>query len=357
MRKLLGLLLLVLGCGANHGDAFLRAIDAGQAAEARGRYGEAAERYDEAARTARIDKDRDYARFLAASMLRRSGDRSGAASILATLAAASPPGEETAAAAYALADMRIEDDPAGWDDLLAVLSKFPDSGVGRPALRRIVAHRDATDGEEKTLAFLRQLGTTLGRTERGEEIAYEIAAHEAATGDPRGARDAFVLVAHRWAYPHGALFDDALYRASEEDEKLGRYSQAIADLEELLAVREHSFLVGSYERPRFDAAALRIGVLYRDRLGDRARARAAFHRLYAEFKTSLLRGEALWDEASLWKDDGDLARSCDTLRTLVGEFRDSRYVPCARERCPAIPLPEGKNVVRTCHAYIERGGR
>jgi hypothetical protein len=97
---------------------------------------------------------------------------------------------------------------------------------------------------------------------------------------------------------------------------------------------------------------LRIGALYRDRLHDRPKAREAFHRLYAEFEHSTARDDALWLEASLWRDDGNAHASCDRLALLVREFPDSRYVPCATKELCGIVRPEKSRAPKECHPYI-----
>jgi hypothetical protein len=99
---------------------------------------------------------------------------------------------------------------------------------------------------------------------------------------------------------------------------------------------------------------MRIATLYRDRLHDRERAKDAFHRLYCDFTTSNLRDDALWEEASLWREEGDTGTACKRLATLVHDFPDSRYVPCAPKGCPRIARPEKSRAPTTCHAYLER---
>jgi hypothetical protein len=114
--------------------------------------------------------------------------------------------------------------------------------------------------------------------------------------------------------------------------------------------------MGSYERKHYVPAMLRIGELYRDKLGDHARARDTFHRLYADYAHSTMRDDALWLEASLWKQDGDPRTACDRLSTLVHEFPDSRYVPCATEQCSALTRPAESGAPKACRAYLGRAG-
>jgi tetratricopeptide (TPR) repeat protein len=341
----------------DRGAGYERAFAEGERAESAGRFAEAAQRYAEAGSAAKVGRDRDYARHAAALMLERAGDRAGARAGLDALSAGAH-SEEAALAAYESARMAIEhgdgdgDETPGWKELEAMLLRFPNDGVARPALRRLVAHEDEARGDASTLELLRRLQPALDGTERGEEVAYQIALRLDRLGRTVAARDALVAVATRWAYPHGTLFDDALYRASELDERMGRYDVAIADLRRMLAVRESSWFTGSYERPRFDAGQMRIADLYEDRLHDDARAREELHRLYTDFKTSLLRDHALWKEAALWIRSGDRARGCDRLGTLVRDFPDSRYVPCAMTQCPGLARPSKSKAPETCRRYL-----
>jgi tetratricopeptide (TPR) repeat protein len=350
------LLLVLAACTPDRGSVYTRSFALAEQAETRGRYADAATRYDEAAHAAKIPRDADHARYLQALMLEHAGDRSAANAAYEAIANASPPKEDSAAAAYRAADMRIVhgDAAEGWRDLEAMLRRFPGAGVARPALHRLVRHADDERGDAGSLEYLRGLETTLGTSDRAEEISYEIAVRLGRVGQAQAARDAFLRVAARWPYPKGLLFDDALYRASELDEELGRYDDAIADLRKMLAARESSVLIGSYERPRYDAAQLRIAELYEGRLHDDARARAALHELYTKFKTSLLREKALWEEAELWGKDGDAEHRCALLAKLVDDFPDSRYVACAKERCPKITVPRSSRAPNECRAYIER---
>jgi tetratricopeptide (TPR) repeat protein len=173
-------------------------------------------------------------------------------------------------------------------------------------------------------------------------------------GDHAGAAKDYVACADKYPYPFGSLWDDALYRASEMEEKLGRYPEAIAPLERMLKEREEAHTLGSYERPRYTPALMRIAQLRSERLGDRDGARAAYHRLYAEHTHSPMRDDALWREAGLWRLDGRDDKACDRLQTLASDFPDSRYVPCAVAQCPGVRRPEKSKAPATCHAYITR---
>jgi TolA-binding protein len=215
----------------------------------------------------------------------------------------------------------------------------------------VVRHKDETNGG---LAYLGALAPRVDATELAQDVAYLRAGHLAEAGETAAARDAYLALADRWRYPFGALWDDALYRASEMEEKLGRHREAIAVLERMLKEREPSVSMGSYERPKYTPALMRIAKLYQERLQDRTNARAAYHRLYTDFTHSPMRDDALWREAELWRSDGKNGEACDVLRTLAGDFPDSRYVPCIVERCPGVRRADKSKAPATCHPYITR---
>ncbi|MGH7296895.1 MAG: tetratricopeptide repeat protein, partial [Polyangiaceae bacterium] len=260
-----------------------------------------------------------------------------------------------AEAAYRASLLRVEHGDAGrgWRDMEDVPRRFPQHGVAHVAVRHLVAHADEK-GPEAGLAELDALERDLGKTELVELVTYLRAQHLEALGRDAEARDAFLRIADRWPYPFGAFFDDALWEASLLDEKLGRARPAADDLERLVAMRETTTIMGSYERARYVPAMLRLGALYRDVLHDHAKARETFHRLYTDYAHSTRRDAALWEEAAIWRADGDVATACSRLSTLVSEFPDSRYVPCATASCPGLARPSKSGAPTECRDYIRR---
>lgn len=354
LAGLAGLAALLAGCAPTRGAAYEKSLADARRASHAGRHEEAAHAFDDAAKNAKVPRDAIYARYEAALARAETGDTSRAASELRAIADLPPPNAYAAQAAFKAANLTAKNDPArGASELEAVAVRFPESGVARVALNRVLRISADGGGPAAALARLDALGPKLQSTALAETVTYERAKCLAELGKTEAARDAFLDVATRWPYPR-AYFDDALYRASELDEKLGRPEAAIADLERMLSYREKSTMIGSYERPRYIPAVLRIAKLYEERLHDRARAREALHRLYREFTTSTLRDDALWREAELWRKDGDNASACDRLGALVSDIPDSRYVPCAIERCPSLKRPSKSKAPATCHAYLLR---
>jgi TolA-binding protein len=107
--------------------------------------------------------------------------------------------------------------------------------------------------------------------------------------------------------------------------------------------------MGSYERPRFSEAQLKIAKIYRDGLKDRAAARRELRKVYTDHPTSTLRDDALWAEAVMLHQDKSQADACDVVKRLVSELPESRYARCARAVCPTAPEPK-----RPCADYILR---
>jgi tetratricopeptide (TPR) repeat protein len=349
------LALALAACAPDRGDEFTRALAEARRAHTAGRFDEAATRFDVAARTAKVPRDAVYARYEAALARARAGDAARASAELRAIAAADPPNAYSAQAAFRAAMLAMPIDEArAYAELEAVALRFPRSGVGRVALLRVLRRDDEVSGPAAALARAERLTPKVVGTPLEEDARYERAKRLAALDRKEEARAAYLDVADRWPYPFGVYFDDALYRASEIEEELGRPGEAIVHLERLLRYREKAEMMGSYERPRYVPALLRIADLYEKRLGDRARARQSLHRLYRDFETSTLRDDALWREAELWREDGDEATACKRLATLASEFPDSRYVPCASERCPSIARPKKSKAPATCRGYILR---
>jgi tetratricopeptide (TPR) repeat protein len=321
----------------------------GDRAYSAGRYEEAAGAYGDAATKAKRDHDRAEALYLEGSSYARARSWDRARAVFQRLIAEMPKSERAERASFDLGDLEIDAGAAdrGYDRLRDALLLHPNNGLARRALERWLSRLDERNGD--ALAWLRGASAKLEKTELDETVRYQIAMHLEAASDLEGARNAFVACAERHPYPEGSLFDDALFRASLLDEKLGRPRDAIEDLRRMLAAREPSTFAGSYERPRFSPAQFRIAVLYRDKLGDHASARSEFHKLYALHETSILRDDALWEEAKLAAADGDTGAACQITSTLAKEFHDSRYVACATSLCPkAVPSP------KPCHPYLLR---
>ncbi len=343
----------VLGCGAVLPSAFAVSYANGQRAEAAGRWQEAAAGYDEAASASTDERQKDDARYHAAIARERAGDVAGGGRDLLAIASGTGAYAQEAAMAHALLLLQTND-PAAASELDAIIRQFPNEGLARRALALRVRSLDAS-GVDDALAYLASLESATQTTEVGADVVYQQAIRVEQKGEIERAHAMYLDVATRWPYPQGALFDDALWRASLAAEKLSDPKRAVADLETMLQVREQSQLNGSYDRPRFPDALIRVAKLQESALHDDAAARAAWQRFTSTFTSSPKLDLALWNDARLAKKSGDVAGACSELTSLVARFPDSRYVPCAIAECKTIARPEASHAPAQCHAYLARG--
>ena len=349
-----------VACAPTYGKPYLDAMAAGDRAFGAGRYDEAARAYDDAAAKALRVKDRDEARFLQARTYQRAEKWVEASSTFRRLAKDSPTGPRTVRAEFDIADLEIEhgNPEAGWRMLAEAARRNPTHGLARHAVVRLAQHAGEVGGGERAAeAWLRAARPTWDGTELEQVLEYEIAVSLERQERLPEARDAFLKTARAHPYPFGGLTDDAFWHAAEIDTKLGQHQQAIDLLRELLRGRESpSHTVGSYERPRFSQAQMRIAEITRDGLRDGARARVEFHRVYTDHPTSLLRDDALWAEALLARAAGDAPAACRAMSNLVDDLEDSRYVRCATLICSTVKAPAPRSgapaAERECPTYL-----
>lgn len=325
-------------------------------AESAGRFAEAARHYDEASRTAKLPRDRNFSAYLAATMIDRAGDPSEAERRLRIIAKLDPPSEYSPIAAYLAATGRYKagDAATGRRELEELSRKFPKTGAAKSALRKLLLEVDEEGSPQKSMATIDRWLPSFRGTELEQLLLYERTKRLEKTGDREATIAALVSLANQFPYPKGAYRDDALFHASELEEALGRPAQAVTHLERLLADRESSSMMGTYERPKFSKAMKRLADLYEFVIRDRAKAREALHRLYAEFPTSIERDDALYRESALWEADGNKGTACDRLETLVSTFPNSRYVPCATLKCAHIKRPKESKAPAECRGYLTR---
>jgi tetratricopeptide (TPR) repeat protein len=340
-------LLLCFACRPAEDARFAESAARASATARSGRHAEAAESWLDAARVAESAVDRDEALYRAASSYERAGENDRALAVYARLAEGN--GERAARASFDRARLvREKDEERGEALLVAAIRRHPNSGLAPRALREHLERRESVGGIGAALEASERLLAELGASELDEPLRYERARLLERSGEPALARDAYVEVATRHPYPAGALWDDALARAAGLEVRLGRPLEAIALLERMLAEREGSTGIGSYERARYDQARFRIAEIFRDELRDPGRARREFRRVYAEHTTSLLRDDALWQEALLSVKSGDPDGACDALSLLAQNLPDSRYAPCVQGLCPSAQVPAG----RACHVAV-----
>ena len=80
-------------------------------------------------------------------------------------------------------------------------------------------------------------------------------------------------------------------------------------------------------------------------------AREAVYRTTEDTETLLEKADdALWEEAMLWKREGNEVVACERLARMSKDFPESRFAACVQRVCPNVPPP--KNT--TCHEYVVR---
>jgi TolA-binding protein len=348
MRRALALCCLLLACAPTLPAGYVRARDDAESSYGNGQFEGAATHWLAAADAAATARDRNDARYRAAASYERAGSNEKARQLYDLLA--SGKSDRAPRATFALADLRIRggDEVGGYVELEAAIRKYPASGVAGVSLKRYFTQLAERGGDQAVLDYIAEAEPALDGTELSEQLLYERARRFDTSGRLSEARDAYLVVADRFPYPHGAYWDDALFRGAECEQHLGNPKRALELLTRMLAAREESHLSGSYERPRFADAAFKIAELYRDELHDPAAARRAFRAVFVGYPSSTLRDDALWQEALLARRTSDDA--CSPLALLLRDLPDSRYAPCIQEICPKLRLA----AARECHDYIKR---
>jgi tetratricopeptide (TPR) repeat protein len=187
--------------------------------------------------------------------------------------------------------------------------------------------------------------------ELSEKLRYARARLLEEVGRPDQALNEYLRLADDFPYPHGAYWDDALWRAATLAQSGGDPRRALALLQRMLVEVEPAHFQGSYARARFAEAQYRIAEIYRDDLHQMQLAQMHFRKVFDEHPTSLLRDDALWQEALTATAAGNTNAACAALETLRARLPTSRYAPCAKLLCPN---PQYKVDDRNCRSYIRR---
>ena len=278
MKTAVWLALALLSCSAAKQAPYDQAAHSAERAYSAGRYQEAARHWLEAAQHSEEARDRDEAEYRAAASYERGEQYEQALAIYKRIVKQN--GERAARAAVATAEVerRRGSEERAQELFLAAMRAYPNSAPAEQALREHLAFVKR-GGVQAALSALGPLIEEFSNSDLDERLRYERARLLDETNRTEAARDAYLETARRHPYPEGALWDDALFRAAECEDKLGHPRQAITLLESMLAEREEAHVSGSYERPRYAQGRFKIAELYRDKLADPARARRVPPRL------------------------------------------------------------------------------
>jgi tetratricopeptide (TPR) repeat protein len=219
-----------------------------------------------------------------------------------------------------------------WTALWRVVTDWPDEPSAADALRTLLVDgrgRDARALGEQ----IAQLLSTLATTEVADNLIWSLAdltEHELANLE--GARALYDRIP--LDYPKSGLRDDARWHGARLSRAMKDPQGAVTRLRGLLATREVAFGAGSYFSIWLDDAQLELGRVLRDDLGDLPGAMAAFRKLPSDYPASILRDDALHDLAITQDKAGDHAGACESLKKLVKQAPDSKYVKRGDVVCP-----------------------
>jgi tetratricopeptide (TPR) repeat protein len=335
----LALALACVTCAPTYADGYQDAFEAALRAQNAGRWEEAATYFDKAADLGTRYKDRDEARLLYAEAQEKLGRYEEAEAAYRRVEKESDGRYQGVRAAYALGRLVWEQRgfEEGAAETLRAVRAYPQSGLVRHAIKRLLAHVEEQDGPQAALAWLDPIYKELKSTEAGEAIGYEVGTLLARNDKKQEAIDLLLAQARAYPYPKGSLTDDAYYVASLYLADFDRVKDAIDVLDEMLSVQEAAYLGHSYRRPRFPQGAYRIAVLYRDRLKDRPKAKDAFWRVYRDYFDARQTDDALWAVARMEQEDGREEQACKALDVLREKKPDSRYQNCLHHVCKTAP--------------------
>ncbi len=318
------------------GTKHLSALAEAERHQFHGRLDQAAASYEQAAVSAERRVDRDEALYRASRVRARQGSFEQAIALCDRIAEAKPPSRRTLratldAARYRIALGQSYQTERAASDLRTIVVKHPDSGEAKSALRVLLGLRVSSAEPAQALAFVQTLAHEVKAGFAAESLMYEESALLIALDRKPEARTLLEAQVKRFPYPQGGLWDDGLWRLADLAEQAGDPRAAVAYLEQMIAVHETAHLIGTYTRPRFSQAALRIARIYRDDIADLDAAVRAFRHTRNEFPTSLVVDDALEEEAEIWLSRGNKSQGCALLKQLLAQHE----VGAARRKASA----------------------
>lgn len=317
-------LILCVGCvptiSKPRGEKHLASLSEAEAQQHAGRYEEAVASYKAAAASAERRVDRDEALYRASRVLARMNRHAEAIALCDELGAAEPPARRTLRARLDAARYRllVGEEARADQDLRKLVMQHPDEGAGKSALRLLLSrHVEGAASPEVALVWVREFAAQTANDSTAETLMNVEAELLLALDRRDEARKKLEEQVARFPYPKGHRWDDALYRLANLSLDAQDPKAAIAYLESMIAVHEQSIGIGSYTRPLFSKAALRIARIYRDDVKDVDAALKAYGRVRSEFPRSLVADDALHEEAELLMARGQREQACDLLRSVV----------------------------------------
>lgn len=334
-------------CAPVRPRSHLAALAAGDRAYTAGRYLEAADDYDRAARETDRERDRYDAVYRSAAARRRGGDLPGALARYDRVAVVSPRFERGPRARFEAAMIRVEsDDPTerntGWNALTLLVREHPTTGPGRRAMAALLRREDEGDpsGAQGDALLSAWLEDRIVADAMRDTLMAEQARRLERHGHSTEAARAWEAMLRAVPYPQNAHWDDGHVALARLRRAAGDPRGAVEALDQMLSVREPSYSSGTYHAPLFDDGAMLRAEILRDDLHDLSGAARAFHFVYSDFRTSLLRDDALWQEG-LVRETANDSQACAVWERLAREFPCHRFGRRAAPRAAACGRPVG----------------
>jgi hypothetical protein len=333
---------LTEGCRPEVPPRYVEHMTLAEDASSRGDHAEAARQWQLASQFADMDHVRDEAFYRQATNLERASQHEASVGILRTLAAT--PGSRQERAAYDLATQALLAEPGDKGRQLEwTLVRFPRSGVARGALDRWL--RPLTPAERLTI--LNRLAPKINEPTLSERMLLHQARNLELLGQLSEALRQYTALIHKYPYPAGQHWDEALLHKAALHARMGDRKTAVETLRGMLSYREYASVAGTYER-RYAVATLMLAQMTAEHDWEAA------HALLRDFPrtnpTSRELDDALWAAALLARDNAKPALACADLEALREANANSRYVACATLVCPdPLPVPNAP-----CRDYVAR---
>jgi tetratricopeptide (TPR) repeat protein len=322
-------------CGPNWPAAYTAATQGARDAYERGDYAAAAAQWAKAEQVAPDERERNECRYRHAVSLQRAGKTKEATALLASLG--SDTGADRQARArfdHATALVREGQDDEGFAELERAVVQFPNFGLAPKATRQLLEREQARAGAKAALVWLGKLESQVKKTDLSEVLLYERAKLVEVANGGAAALPAYRTLILRYPYPEGSYWDEAILRSAELERQVARPQRAVQWLKFMLAQREQSNFMGSYER-HYSKAQWLLAEIARDDLHDWKLARTEFQRVFEQYPTSLLGDDALFEAATLSHAHGEGDEACSDVERLRESFAQSRHLAAAAALCGA----------------------
>ncbi len=217
----------------------------------------------------------------------------------------------------------LGDDERGYALLWRTVTEYPDEAFAGDALKELVGDGRSRDADALA-QILVELLDRLSASTVADNLLYFLA--DVAENELADADSALIFYDKLTIdYPLSGFRDDAFWHGARLARASGDASGAAERLRALLATREVTIGIGSYNSVWYDNAEMELGRILRDDLDQPRAALAAFARLPRHYPASILRDDALWERAVTWDQLDDGNRVCQTLARLSQRFPESRY--------------------------------